>query len=61
MFSIDPGSTQVYSPFGSFVVEQHDGDHLTQHIDRLPRANVSYGSDHPLAQKRQDKAVPLAP
>jgi hypothetical protein len=60
MFSITPSSAQIYSPFGSFVVEQHDSDHLKKHIDHLPRADVTFGNDHPLAQERQDQAIPLA-
>jgi hypothetical protein len=49
MFSITQSNTQVYSVFGSFVVEQHETEHLQRHIDRLPRADVAYGSGHPLA------------
>jgi hypothetical protein len=49
MFSITQSNTQVYSVFGSFVVEQHETEHLQRHVDRLPRADVAYGSGHPLA------------
>ena len=43
MFPITQSNTQVYSVFGSFVVEQHEAEHLQRHIDRLPRADVAYG------------------
>jgi hypothetical protein len=49
MFSITQSNAQVYSVFGSFVVEQHETEHLRRHIDRLPRADVVYGSGHPFA------------
>ena len=43
------GKTQVYSPFGSFVVEQHDTGCLQRYIDDLPRPDLKLGKDHPLA------------
>ena len=52
MFSITQSNTQVYSVFGSFVVEQHETEHLQRHIDRLPRADVAYGSGHPMAAQQ---------
>ena len=52
MFS--QGNTQVYSPFGSYVVEQHATDHLRRHVDLLPRPDVSFGVHHPLAQQSDD-------
>jgi hypothetical protein len=52
MFSITQSNTQVYSVFGSFVVEQRETEHLQRHIDRLPRADVAYGSGHPLAAQQ---------
>ena len=44
------GNTQVYSPFGSFVVEQHDAGFLKRHIEDLPRPDLKLGNDHPLAR-----------
>ena len=44
------GNTQVYSPFGSFVVEQHDTGCLQRLIQDLPRPDLKLGKDHPLAQ-----------
>ncbi len=44
------GNTQVYSPFGSFVVEQHDPGCLQRHIQDLPRPDLKLGKDHPLAR-----------
>jgi hypothetical protein len=43
-------NTQVYSPFGSYVVEQHDAGCLKRCIDDLPLPDVKCGRDHPLAQ-----------
>ena len=43
------GNTQVYSPFGTFVVEQHDTGCLQRHIQDLPRPDLKLGKDHPLA------------
>ena len=37
------GKTQVYSPFGSFVVEQHDTGCLQRYIDDLPRPDLKLG------------------
>jgi hypothetical protein len=44
------GNTQVYSPFGSFVVEQHDAGYLQRHIQEPPRPDLKLGKDHSLAQ-----------
>jgi hypothetical protein len=49
------GNTQVYSPFGSYVVEQHDADCLQRHIKDLPRPDLKLGKDHPLAQDYVDE------
>ena len=49
------GNTQVYSPFGSFVVEQHDAGYLQRHIQDLPRPDLKLGKDHPLAQDYVDE------
>jgi hypothetical protein len=50
MFPARQGNTQVYSPFGSYVVEQHDGGCPKHYLDDLPRHDVKFGKDHPLAQ-----------
>jgi hypothetical protein len=39
------GNTQVYSPSGSFVVEQHDRGCLQRHIQDLPRPDLKLGKD----------------
>lgn len=52
MFSIGAGNTQVYSPFGSYVVEQHNAIQQ-RYLDDLPRADVKFGKDHPLAQSAE--------
>ena len=49
------GNTQVYSPFGSYVVEQHDAGCLQRHIKDLPRPDLKLGKDHPLAQDYDDE------
>ena len=49
------GNTQVYSPFGSFVVEQHDTGWLQRHIDDLPRPDLKLGKAHPLSQDYRDE------
>ena len=49
------GNTQVYSPFGSFVVEQHDAGYLQRHIQDLPRPDLKLGKDHPLARDYGDE------
>ena len=49
MISILQGSTQVYSPFGSYVVEQHSGECPQRYLEDLPRPDVKFGKDHPLA------------
>ena len=55
MFHISQGATQVYSPFGSYVVEQHDAGWLKHYIDDLPRPDVKLGKDHPLSQDVRDE------
>jgi hypothetical protein len=47
------GNTQVYSPFGSYVVEQHDIVCLKRYIEDLPRPDLKLGKGHPLAQGSQ--------
>ena len=54
MFRSTQGNTQVYSPFGSYVVEQHDEGSLRRYIDDLPRPDLKLGKDHPLAQGTDD-------
>ena len=51
MFDITPRSAQVYSPFGSYVVEQHGVECLQRYIDDLPRPDVRLGKEHPLVQE----------
>ena len=51
------GNTQVYSPFGSYVVEQHDAGCLKRYIEDLPRPDLKLGKDHPLAQKAEDERL----
>jgi hypothetical protein len=53
MFSTQ-GNTQVYSPFGTYVVEQHGADCLKRHVDLLPRPDVTFGVDHPLGQQNDN-------
>jgi hypothetical protein len=54
MFHIQ-GNTQVYSPFGSYVVEQHDTGCLKRYIEDLPRPDLKLGKDHPLARDCDDE------
>lgn len=49
------GNTQVYSPFGSFVVEQHAPSWLQRSIEDLPRPDLKFGGDHPLAQSPDEE------
>ena len=53
MFSTQ-GNTQVYSPFGTYVVEHHATDYLRRHVDLLPRPDVTFGVDHPLGQQNDN-------
>ena len=41
------GKTQVYSPFGSFVVEQHDTGFLQRYIDDSASARSEVGERPP--------------
>ena len=43
-------SIQFYSPFGTYVIEQHDEGLLRRFLDDLPRPDLNLGKDHPLAQ-----------
>jgi hypothetical protein len=57
MLSVHQGNVQVYSPFGSYVVEQHAQGYLKRYLDDLPRPDVTFGKDHPLAAiQEQEKA-----
>jgi hypothetical protein len=49
------GNTQVYSPFGSFVVEQHSVSCAQRQLDDLPRPDVKFGKDHPLVERSEDE------
>ena len=44
------GNTQVYSPFGTYVVEQHDAVCRERFIDDLPNPDMKPGKDLPPAQ-----------
>ena len=58
MFDITPGNTQVYSPFGSYVVEQHEAGCMKRYIDDIPRPDLKLGKDHPLSsQSKHERAV----
>jgi hypothetical protein len=52
MFPFRQGTTQVYSPFGSYMVEQHDIGCPQRYLDDLPRPDVTFGKGHPLAESR---------
>lgn len=55
MFRISQTNTQVYSLFGSYVIEQHGAGWLTRYIEDLPRLDLKLGKDHPLSQSAQDE------
>ena len=58
MFHITPGNTQVYSPFGSYIVEQHEAGWLQRYIDDIPRPDLKLGKDHPLSsQSKHERAA----
>ena len=58
MFDITPGNTQIYSPFGTYVVEQHEAGCLQRYIDDIPRPDLKFGKDHPLSsQSKQERAA----
>jgi hypothetical protein len=54
MFHFSQGSPQVYSPFGSYVVEQHDAGRMQYYIDDLPRPDLKFGKDHSLFEGGKD-------
>ena len=58
MFPSTQAYTQVYSPFGSYVVEQHDAGCLKRYIDDLPRPDLKLGKDHPLSEGARDEYRP---
>lgn len=51
MFPVTQGNTQICSPFGSYVIEQHDAGWRARVIDDLPRPDVKFGPAHPLGQR----------
>ncbi len=50
MFPIRQGNTQVYSPFGTYVMEQCDDGFLRRFLDDLPSSDLKFGHAHPPAQ-----------
>ena len=46
-----PRSTLV----GSYVVEQHSPSCLRRYVEDLPRPDLTFGKDHPLAQSSDDE------
>jgi hypothetical protein len=50
MFPMTIGNTQVYSPFGTYVVEQHDARWPKRYVEDLPRPDLKLGKDHPLEE-----------
>ena len=57
MLSVHQGNVQVYSPFGSYVVEQHAHGCPKRYLDDLPRPDVTFGKDHPLAAIQEQKKI----
>ncbi len=55
MLSSRQGDTQVYTPFGTYVVEQRDDGFLRRFLDDLPRPDLKFGSEHPLGQWEQER------
>ena len=51
------GNTQVYSPFGSYVVEQHDGGCPKRFFDDLPRPDVDQGKEPAVRQTEWKQAA----
>ena len=45
-----PGTIQVFSPFGSFALEQHGEALPRRFLEDMPRPDVTFGKDHPLAE-----------
>ena len=48
------GNTQVYSPFGTYVVEQSDDGLPRRFVDDLPRPDLKFGDQHPLARSEKE-------
>ena len=48
------GNTQVYSPFGTYVVEQSDPGFLRRFLEDLPRPDLKFGDQHPLAHNEKE-------
>ena len=51
------GNTQVYSPFGSFVVEQHDAGFFKRHIEDQSRFDLIQSKELSLAPLAATSAV----
>ena len=49
------GNTQVYSPFGSYVVEQHDVVCLNRYIEDIPRPGLKQGGDPSFAHDPEQR------
>jgi len=56
MFHTSQGNTQVYSLFGSYIIEQHGGGCLPRYIDDIPRPDLELGKKHPLSRKNADSS-----
>jgi hypothetical protein len=54
MFAMTASNTQVYSPFGTYVVEQRDEGLLLRFLDDLPRPDLKFGAEPPLGQREQE-------
>jgi hypothetical protein len=54
MICATPGNTQVYSPFGTYVVEQRDEGLLRRFLEDLPRPDLKFGAEHPLGRRERE-------
>jgi hypothetical protein len=57
MFSAGRQHPQIYTPFGTFVVEQRDTGFLKRYLDDLPRPDVRRGQSHPLARDDSEESA----
>jgi hypothetical protein len=55
MLPIRQGNTQVYTPFGTYVVEQRDDGFLRRFLDDLPRPDLKFGPAHPLVCEQEGR------
>ena len=55
MFPVTQGTAQVYSLFGSWIIEQHDVDRQRRFVDDLPRPDLDFGEKHPLWRGQSDQ------